>query len=753
MANETINIEEQLNTLEETKSQLKTAIVNKGQTISDSDSFRSYVKKIEDISTLAADTADATATASDIIRGKTAYVAGNKVTGSFTNTSVTGKGSTTYIDNSSIIPLFGYIGNCDWVGETKFLNKSQIDTSVLDGHDYTICYKRFTNGQGTVFDIVDILIYPEGYGSVWAKHDTGGVRICSSVAFEVYESSVVVTSTKSLTTMTWSDFKKQSNTTMQELGRANGIHYIYNTATFRTSSGLEGSDGFEDMSNYTIPMSGIATMRSDFYVSNKDKILTVLENTELANEINLTADKIIKGNTILGVEGTGETSGGVKIFNSVAEMNASTNNKDGDIALIYGINPVEPNTTGFTANTLILPDKIPTNILSSNVKIQSVEGDNFDVTFPARYSEYGIEFNSMINGFGGSSIYVYVGTHYGATSEEYYERKYNSAISYGKYFYITGYYTDYYSHRGLPFSVTKLKVSDATSPLWEYIKFANIDTVEMYYYDGNTSEWKICSSSLSTNADNVLKDNVVLGGRGLMTGTLDLSSKKKIISTEAYSTSCYSSDQSVMTITNPDTYVSIDTTTIPEGLGDKRWLLACTSFTMGMGGTSFSSAMYILPDDKDILYHVPYQTSGRYLGNIPDRDLNDNTKLSAYKVTGMNVIKEGDIKSLTGLTVGTAISSTLSSDEKLATYFGAMGEHQLYAFATNAEIRDVNENVLIPAGPKASTTLKGQYYINIFGEKVAGTADATQEVQQQVQELQQTVSTAETIAGEIIGEG
>lgn len=81
MSDNTVNIDEQLTMLEETKAQLKQAIVNKGQVIEDSDTFRSYVDKVTNISTLAKETADATATADTLMEGKTAYARGNKITG------------------------------------------------------------------------------------------------------------------------------------------------------------------------------------------------------------------------------------------------------------------------------------------------------------------------------------------------------------------------------------------------------------------------------------------------------------------------------------------------------------------------------------------------------------------------------------------------------------------------------------------------------------------------------------------------
>ena len=89
---------DKLNYLLDTKTQIKQALIDKGQTITDNDTFRSYAQKIEDIEN---GTEDATLQAKYLLQGYEAVVNGQLIQGTMPER---GTVTITATSNDIIIP-------------------------------------------------------------------------------------------------------------------------------------------------------------------------------------------------------------------------------------------------------------------------------------------------------------------------------------------------------------------------------------------------------------------------------------------------------------------------------------------------------------------------------------------------------------------------------------------------------------------------------------------------------------------------
>ena len=99
---------------------------------------------------------------------------------------------------------------------------------------------------------------------------------------------------------------------------------------------------------------------------NEDKVLrqnsridAMIRFEDIVEKGGISADQIVKGNTVLGIEGTAESgSGAVKLFKTEEEMQADTDPKEGDLAIVY-----REEIQNATSDSIFSVAKFPTTVV------------------------------------------------------------------------------------------------------------------------------------------------------------------------------------------------------------------------------------------------------------------------------------------------------------------------------------------------------------------------------------------------------
>lgn len=398
----------QLEYLAETKEQIKTAITNKGQDITSSVPFREYVDKINNISTLQVDTADANAKVGDIVNGKTAYVNGEKITGTLRESaSVFFRAeSVTLDDEHNIVKSQGpnnYSGervimSNGATGWTEIPYQTLADTigvtagKIVQGNTILGIEGTASSGSGQVSNFVETTLnYTQPINSIPQEISLSAtieanigdyvklkynIPLGEDYGTESGQCGILIGKVISNVENTLRLNIIQKYTAMNLAGGLScGLDHIV------TDTGYDGSF----MEIYSIEQqNGPAYFETPTY-----EIIMSPQMSEVAAAIGLTADKIISGNTILGIEGTATTGIDTSDANAIAEDISINKTAYVNGQKITGTLPLFPNTRTFTVSNAGVTNNIEDSTLDLTTinTTKQILDSNVSMNFNADYSD------------------------------------------------------------------------------------------------------------------------------------------------------------------------------------------------------------------------------------------------------------------------------------------------------------------------------------------------------------------------------
>lgn len=253
-------------------------------------------------------TNDATATASDISMGKTAYINGNKITGKlyeFTEALEVGQ-------------------HCE--AEEGGMDNIRI-TSKINAGGMSDCICRFDN-DFEFYAYIDNLNLSSAIGLTSDKIVSGNTIL-----------GVVGTGTTGVDTSdatATAEFIANGKTAYVNDEKVTGTadHYVTSDDTIILASAAvtENVMGL-DCVTYTTPIQNGLCSTPTMFISGEKDFRLALPVDRIASAIELTPEKILEGNTILGVVGTAKQEEGTKVYGTLEELQAVTGT-EGQFAIV-----------------------------------------------------------------------------------------------------------------------------------------------------------------------------------------------------------------------------------------------------------------------------------------------------------------------------------------------------------------------------------------------------------------------------------